>query len=267
MARIRSIRPEMWESEKLGALSIFARFTFVGLISLADDEGRGRGAVEYLRMRLHPYAKDVTPESFKAALAELESAGLVVFYQHDGNHYCALPGWQSNQKIDRPTKSRLPAPTQKAAPSLPFAEASTNPREDSSGEGKGREGKGMEGVRHPDEPQTKDPAAFGPSDLLDLWNKSADKAFPRVLKMTEGRRRKAAARIAEHDSPGWWVLVLNGMNSSPFLKGDSGRGWRASFDWLVRSDDSAVKVLEGAYAGRTSARGGLAAPREGKYSA
>jgi len=40
MRRIRTIKPEMFEDEKLSKLPPITRFVFVGLISLADDYGR-----------------------------------------------------------------------------------------------------------------------------------------------------------------------------------------------------------------------------------
>lgn len=41
MARIRSLKPVIWESEKVGRMSALSRLNFIGLISLADDHGRG----------------------------------------------------------------------------------------------------------------------------------------------------------------------------------------------------------------------------------
>lgn len=110
MARIRTIKPETWESEKLGRLPILARLNFIGLISLADDEGRGRGDSAFLLARLHPYTQDVTPEAMQASLEILRDSGLAVFYQADGCSYYSLTGWGDNQKIDRPSASKLPAP-------------------------------------------------------------------------------------------------------------------------------------------------------------
>ena len=84
MARIRSVKPDIWDSEKLGRKSILARLNFKGLISLADDEGRGRGNLEYLRGRLHAYAKDVNEKKFAEAIQELDSDNMAIFYEIDG---------------------------------------------------------------------------------------------------------------------------------------------------------------------------------------
>ena len=41
--RIRSIKPEFWQSEDISALSIEDRLLFIGLWSYVDDNGVGRG--------------------------------------------------------------------------------------------------------------------------------------------------------------------------------------------------------------------------------
>lgn len=138
MARIRTIRPELLDSEKLGSLSILARLTFIGLISLADDDGRGRGDPKFLLCRIHPYAKDVGLAELNKALIELEKTTLVCLYKVSDSHYYQLPGWREHQKIDRPRKSLLP----------PNPTNSTNIRrsldEHSSEDWKGLDWNGME---------------------------------------------------------------------------------------------------------------------------
>ena len=149
MARIRTIKPIMWASEKLGKLSILARLTFVGMISLADDAGRGRGAIPFLRGNIHPYAPDVTDESLGMAVVELHKSGILVFYEVLGCRYYAIMGWQ-HQKIDHPSPSEIPPPPA-SEPEL-FGEHSRTIREDSRTireepllDRKGREGIGEEG--------------------------------------------------------------------------------------------------------------------------
>lgn len=147
MARIRTIKPALWASEKLGRLPVLSRLTFVGLISQADDAGRGRGAARFLMGALHAYAPDVTEEGLAKATTDLHQAGLAIFYEIDGCRYYALPNWDAHQRIDKPGPSEIPPPPQ-AQPDL-FGEHSANDRrtggEDSALEGKGR-GVGMEGT-------------------------------------------------------------------------------------------------------------------------
>lgn len=110
MPRIRTIKPALWDSESLGRLSCLARLTFIGMISLADDDGRGRAGARFLMGRIHTYAKDVDEAAIAQALQDLRRAGCVVLYDLDEVAYYYLPGWKSNQLINRPSPSILPPP-------------------------------------------------------------------------------------------------------------------------------------------------------------
>lgn len=116
MARIRTIKPTFWESQQLGQLDTFARFTFIGLISLADDEGRGIADVRFLLGRLHPFSSDVDSKDLDKALATLaevpETGGapLVVLYEYAAGRYYWLPSFDRHQYIPRKSDSKLPAP-------------------------------------------------------------------------------------------------------------------------------------------------------------
>ena len=111
MPRIRTIKPEFWESEKVGSLSTGARLLFVGLISQADDEGRGRGSDRYLTSRLFPYDDPRIIRHIRRWVSEISEVGLAVFYDgKDGCRYYQLEGFKEHQKIDRAKESKLPAP-------------------------------------------------------------------------------------------------------------------------------------------------------------
>jgi hypothetical protein len=146
MARIRTIKPEFFESQKLGSLSILARLTFTGLISLADDEGRGRAGIMFLIGRIHPYAQDVTPANLQLAIEELVSADLATIYQIAACDYYQLPGWDEHQRIEKPRPSALPAPEgySSTPPRLLTEGSPTTPRRVAVG----MEGNGMEGKRN-----------------------------------------------------------------------------------------------------------------------
>ena len=49
MARIRSLKPEMWSSESVGRLSRYARLLLVELITQVDDEGRIRASSRLIK--------------------------------------------------------------------------------------------------------------------------------------------------------------------------------------------------------------------------
>jgi hypothetical protein len=108
MARIRSIKPEFPQSETIGALSRDARLLFVQLWTLADDEGRARAASRMLASLLYPYDTDAG-KLMDRWLDELEEQKCIQRYEVEGSKYLEIVNWLKHQKIDKPSKSRLPA--------------------------------------------------------------------------------------------------------------------------------------------------------------
>jgi hypothetical protein len=120
MPRIRTIKPEFAQSESMGRVSREARLLFVLLWTQCDDSGRTRAASRMLASLLYPYDEDA-PELIDGWLAELDREGCIVRYQVDGDTYLEVAKWLKHQKIDRPSKSKLPDPREG---SRVFAEAS-----------------------------------------------------------------------------------------------------------------------------------------------
>ena len=112
--RIRTLKPEAWTDERVGRVSRDARLLWVGLITLADDEGRFRALPSLILGHAFPYDADA-PRRLAGWLDEIADAGLVRFYDVDGVTYGALPKWCEHQKINRPAPSVLPAPSRSAA--------------------------------------------------------------------------------------------------------------------------------------------------------
>jgi hypothetical protein len=81
--------------------------------------------------------------------------------------------------------------------------------------------------------------------LASAWNELCPK-LPAVREVSAARKRKEQVRLKEHDL-GWWRGVFERINSTPFLRGESKGGWRASFDWVVKNSENGSKVLEGVY--------------------
>lgn len=105
--RIRSIKPEFWDSQKLGGVSRDARLLFIGLWSLADDFGRFRAHPAKIAGALFAY--DDTAD-VPAWLEELVRIGVVQLYQHEGQDYGLVVGFAEHQKIDKRWASKLPEP-------------------------------------------------------------------------------------------------------------------------------------------------------------
>lgn len=108
-ARIRTLKPEVWQDEKVVDLSRDARLLFVGLITMADDEGRLRAPTAGILGHVFPHDDDAV--TFLATwLDEIVTAGLILRYRNNDKPYIAFRHWRRHQKINRPTKSTLPPP-------------------------------------------------------------------------------------------------------------------------------------------------------------
>ena len=110
MARKRMLSPEIWESESFSSLSDLGKILFIGLISLSDDEGRGKANPNYIKSMLFPYDENRRVAEVKSALKEIARCTSTQFYNVNGNDYYCLTSWEKWQKIDKPSKSKLPAP-------------------------------------------------------------------------------------------------------------------------------------------------------------
>lgn len=108
--RIRTLKPEVWEDEAVGQLGPWERLLFVGLITMADDEGRLRALPSAIAGHVFPY-DEVAPGKLRGWLGRVADVGLVLLYEHDGVQYAQIKGWSSHQKINRPTPSTIPAPS------------------------------------------------------------------------------------------------------------------------------------------------------------
>lgn len=108
--RIRTVKPEMWQDEKVGDLSHGARLLLVGLVTMADDEGRLRGRPQAILGHVFPWDDDVTPAKIKRWIGDIERQGIVLTYEFEGKPYIAFRHWRRHQKINKATPSTLPLP-------------------------------------------------------------------------------------------------------------------------------------------------------------
>lgn len=107
MARIRTIKPEFWGDEKMAALDALTRLVFLGLISLADDQGRLLDNVKFLDGQLFPVSDDSCAEPLDtlAVLCRIKR-----YTSESGQRLIQILNWHRHQKVDKPSKYSLPAP-------------------------------------------------------------------------------------------------------------------------------------------------------------
>lgn len=104
--RIRQIKPQFWENEKLGGLSRDARLLAIGLISYSDDEGYFNANERLIMTRLFPFEEETL--NIGEMLAGLEGIDYVRFHAgQDGRTYGQIVNWQRHQKTNRPNPSKI----------------------------------------------------------------------------------------------------------------------------------------------------------------
>jgi len=96
MARIRTIKPELPQSQSIGRLSRDARLLFIQLFTVADDAGRSRAASRLLASLLYPYDDDAAG-LIDGWLTELRPEG-VVFSFNDYSRTVRLRSWARSLK-------------------------------------------------------------------------------------------------------------------------------------------------------------------------
>lgn len=112
MARKRMIDPNIWESEDFSYLNNLEKIIFIGIFSLADDEGYGRANPKFIRNSLFPYNDNIRTSDIEKSLYSIAAHMSVVFYQaEDGKQYYCLKNWSKWQAIQKPTASIIPKPT------------------------------------------------------------------------------------------------------------------------------------------------------------
>lgn len=111
MARIRTIKPEFWQDEKIGELSPLARLMFIACWNLADDEGLLKLNPAYLKAQVFPY-DEISLEDSKNILGELTEKKFIFPYKDAKNQeYGWIVNFRKHQRIDKPQAPKLPVPS------------------------------------------------------------------------------------------------------------------------------------------------------------
>lgn len=106
VARIRTLKPEFWNDEKLAPLAPIDRLVFIGLISQADDAGRLVDSIRLIDGLLFGATGDTCAQSLQT-LAELWiiQRGKTA----SGQAVIQITNWEKHQRVERPNmKNVLP---------------------------------------------------------------------------------------------------------------------------------------------------------------
>jgi hypothetical protein len=208
MARIRTIKPEFQQSESMARVSRDARLTFILMWPQADDSGRLRANSRILASVLFPADKDAG-DLIDGWLDELESQNCIRRYSADGNSYVQICKWLDHQKIDHPTTSKIPPPTENSRRLAKKSEGSRKITLDQGLEGI-KEGKGRD----------QGTMSAAPTDrVFDHWK--SIHGHPRA-KLDAKRKRVIGTALASY-SEADLCLAITGYLSSPHHMGQNDR--------------------------------------------
>jgi len=153
MARIRSIKPEFHDDEKLATIPRDARLLFIAMWNFSDDYGVIKGHPVWIKNKVFPY-DEIKQATFNEWLLSLEKLRCIIPFEANGEKFYFIRTFHDHQRVDKPSQTRNPEPPADILESNRslFDEGSTNtPRGLPVGkEGKGKEGKGKgEDTREP----------------------------------------------------------------------------------------------------------------------
>lgn len=114
MAEGRIIKASAFTSDSISNLSDFQFRLWVGLITHADNVGRGDARPAILKGQLFPLRDKVRDSDIKKALEALADNGSIFLYEVSGKPFYAFPKWFEHQRL-RPDNSKFPAPNDSAA--------------------------------------------------------------------------------------------------------------------------------------------------------
>lgn len=242
MARIRSIKPEFFSHEQMASKSAHARLLAIGLLTLADCDGRVRWVPMQVHSQVFPWEASVNVEDL---LGELIDVSYLVHYAIDGKRYVQITNFRKHQRLtgkEAAYQSLLPEPPEK--PSKKRRESQGKQpgvsqvsiqvpigTEEQGNIGTGEQGNSRESAN-----------AVTPASLLLLWNSKMNQK----CRLTEKRATSARIRLRDSEWVAVYVEAIEKAVQSDFCNGRSDRGWVADFEWFLKPD-SAIKLIEGKY--------------------
>ena len=103
----RIIKESAFTSDKIAQLTDFEFRLWVGMITQADDAGRGDARPAILKGRIFALRERTAVKDIESALLALAAAGCVSLYKVSGKPYFQFPNWSAHQRI-RDCKPKYP---------------------------------------------------------------------------------------------------------------------------------------------------------------
>lgn len=256
MARIRTIKPEFWEDEKVGKLPLPCRLFFIGCWNFADDFGCIKGNAALLKSQIFPYDENLRVSEVKKWIDALVDARMLIPIIHAEESYYFIRTFRSHQVLDsRYSKSYIGKETvsdliNKALSRDDVNTSSTRRHNDGNTPEEKEMEKEMEYSSSSDELLCETlqphPERINYDELIKFFNSETKGVFGTIRPpLSDKRKGMISARIKTHGKEVFADMIRKAYRSD-FLKGQNKQGWRASFDWLIKPTNF-EKVISGNY--------------------
>ncbi|WP_099764138.1 hypothetical protein [Janthinobacterium sp. 35] len=209
----------------MGKVSRDARLLFILTWTLADDEGRLRGSSRMLASLLFPYDDDA-PSLIDGWIAELVAEGCVYVYSVEGSTYMQIAKWLNHQKIDKPSKSKIP---EFVEPSRNVANARGGIKDQGSKD-QGSEER-IEGQENTTVEQTQLDAV---KTIFAFWQKVMDS--PRSV--LDDKRKRVITKALKGYTPADICKAIRGCSKTPHNMGQNAQKTKYNgLDLILRDAD------------------------------
>lgn len=106
----RMLNSRVWQNTGFCVLSDKAKLLYLGLITVADDDGRLRANSLLLKSQIFPLEEKITQEEIRKWVNEVKKTGLIDFYRVKNDFFIQHPNWHKYQSIrkDLYKQSNLP---------------------------------------------------------------------------------------------------------------------------------------------------------------
>ena len=110
MARIRSVKPEFWDSPDTARASLRCRLFYIAMWNWADDWGIGDANAGRLVSFAFPNDDDISAADYPTLRREVSECYGVEFYEVAGRQFYAIPTWETHQRTEKKARRSNPGP-------------------------------------------------------------------------------------------------------------------------------------------------------------